>query len=113
MKYSNNNYPKNPSPNKIVKSGLTVFAAVTLSLSVSVQAIVPEPAAKQSKPIAITGVTAHIGNGEVITDATIAFDKGIISFIGKNNAFVNAEKHDTLPMTGKHVYPVFILPNTQ
>ena len=113
MKYSNNNYPKNPSPNKLVKSGLTVFAAVTLSLSVSVQAIVPEPAAKQSKPIAITGVTAHIGNGEVITDATIAFDKGIISFIGKNNAFVNAEKHDTLPMTGKHVYPGFILPNTQ
>ena len=113
MKYSNNTYPNKLSPKNLVKSALTVFAAASLSLSVSVQAIVPTPAEKQSKPIAITGVTAHIGDGKVITDATIAFDEGVISFVGKNNALANPEKYESLSMNGKHIYPGFILPNTQ
>ncbi len=43
-------------------------------------AIVPIPAPKQTKPIAITEVTAHVGNGEVIENAVITFDEGKITF---------------------------------
>src|SRR5690606_14604217 len=56
----------------------------------------------------ITGVTAHIGNGNVIQNATIVFENGKITAIGTNAApigrIINAQ--------GKHVYPGFIAANS-
>ncbi|HEV7381760.1 MAG TPA: amidohydrolase, partial [Dyadobacter sp.] len=39
----------------------------------------PAPAKPQAKPIVLTGATIHTGNGQVIENGVIAFDKGIIT----------------------------------
>lgn len=66
------------------------------------------PAAKQTETISITGVTAHIGNGNVVENATIIFENGIITEIGAN---VSA-KGTVINANGKHVYPGFIVVNS-
>lgn len=66
------------------------------------------PAAKQTEPISITGITAHVGNGAVIENATIVFENGIITAIGTN---VSA-KGTVINANGKHVYPGFIVVNS-
>ncbi len=66
------------------------------------------PASAQSEAISITGVTAHIGNGTVLQNATLVFEDGKITAIGTNatpkGRIINAQ--------GKHVYPGFIAANS-
>lgn len=66
------------------------------------------PAGKQTETISITGVTAHIGNGTVINNATIVFENGVITEIGAN---ITA-KGNVINAEGKHVYPGFITVNS-
>lgn len=74
----------------------------------------PVPAPPQSKPIALTGGTAHIGNGQVIENALITFDKGkITNVVNAATAKMDLAGYDVITITGKHVYPGFILPNSQ
>lgn len=65
------------------------------------------PAPVQSEIISITGITAHIGNGNVIENATIVFENGKITEIGTGisakGKIINAE--------GQHAYPGFITVN--
>ncbi len=73
------------------------------------------PAADQSQAIAIIGATAHIGNGKVIQNSIITFDKGKITNIG-DAATVRIDKNQfgkIIEASGKHVYPGFIAPNSQ
>ncbi len=74
---------------------------------------VPAPGAPQSQPILLTGGTVHVGNGEVIENAAVAFDKGKITWVGKASE-VNQDtvSYEVIEVEGKHVYPGFILPNT-
>jgi imidazolonepropionase-like amidohydrolase len=65
------------------------------------------PAPKQSKPIAITGATVHIGNGQVLTNATVVMVDGKITAVG-NNVTIPAGA-ETINAEGKHVYPGLIL----
>lgn len=69
------------------------------------------PAAKQSKTIAITGATIHVGNGSVIENGTIVFSNGKILSVLANG---QAPQNDALVIkaNGKHVYPGFIAPTT-
>ena len=68
------------------------------------------PALKQTQPIAIINATIHVGNGEVINNATILINDGKIAAVGSNvNYTMNAKVIDA---KGKHVYPGFILSNT-
>jgi len=66
------------------------------------------PADPQSETISITGVTAHIGNGTVLQNATLVFENGKITAIGANvspkGRIINAQD--------KHVYPGFIAANS-
>jgi imidazolonepropionase-like amidohydrolase len=71
--------------------------------------ILPAPA--QSKPVIITGATIHIGNGKVINNGYIAFDKGKITTIGEGAA-PNTAGAEVIDATGKQVYPGFICPIT-
>jgi imidazolonepropionase-like amidohydrolase len=84
---------------------LTIAFLLTFSLSVYAQ---QTPAKAQSEAITITGVTAHIGNGSVIQNATLVFEDGKITAIGANatpkGRIINAQ--------GKHVYPGFIAANS-
>ena len=69
------------------------------------------PAAKQTKAIAITGATVHIGNGSVIENGTIVFSGGKILSVGASG---QAPQDDAIVInaSGKHIYPGFIAPIT-
>ena len=68
------------------------------------------PAKAQSKAIVITGATIHIGNGQVIQNGYIAFDKGKITAVGSGAA--PASGATVIDATGKQIYPGFIAPIT-
>lgn len=68
------------------------------------------PAPKQSQPIAITNATIHVGNGQVLNNASVLIVDGKITAVGGNinipqgTQVVNAQ--------GKQVYPGLILPSS-
>lgn len=66
------------------------------------------PARTQTETISITGVTAHVGNGTVIQNATIIFESGKIKAIGTNLT----PEGKVINASGKHLYPGFIGMNT-
>nr|WP_294949997.1 amidohydrolase family protein [uncultured Mucilaginibacter sp.] len=68
------------------------------------------PAKAQSKPVMITGATIHVGNGQVINNGYIAFDKGKITAIGEGAG--PATGYEVVNATGKQIYPGFIAPMT-
>ncbi len=75
--------------------------------------VVPSPAKAQSQPILLTGATAHLGNGQVIENAAVAFDQGKLTYVGASSAMqIDASKYQNVDISGKHVYPGLILLNT-
>jgi imidazolonepropionase-like amidohydrolase len=72
----------------------------------------PAPAVPQSKPILLTGATIHIGNGQVIQDGDIAFEKGIISQVGPTGSVAAAAGAEVIDVRGKHIFPGIISLNT-
>jgi len=71
------------------------------------------PAKAQDKKIAIMGAKLHIGNGQVIENGYLMFEKGKITGVGD----ATVAKFDLTGVTvitanGKHVYPGFIAPVT-
>ncbi len=93
----------------LIKNITLLLLATTLAL----QAQTPVPAPPQSKPIALTGATAHLGNGQVIENAVIGFDKGKITIVAPASSNPNLSWYEVIHVSGKHVYPGFILPNSQ
>ena len=90
------------------KTLLSIWGLLLCTILAHGQAnILPAPA--QTKPIIITGATIHVGNGQVINNGYIAFDKGKITAIGKG-APANSNGADIVDATGKQVYPGFICP---
>ena len=90
--------------------------SLTLALATITSAAlaqVPAPASPQSKPVLITGATLHVGNGTVVPNATVAFDKGRLTYAGPASGFT-ADKvgYETIDATGQQLYPGLILPNT-
>jgi len=67
------------------------------------------PAPAQSKTISIVGATAHIGNGSTIENATLVFENGLITQIGKSSDIT--AQGEIIDAKNKHVYPGFILGN--
>ncbi len=70
------------------------------------------PALPQSKSILIVGVTAHIGNGEIIENAAVGFDNGKITFVGTQGDADQSSFAKIINADGQHVYPGFIIGNT-
>jgi imidazolonepropionase-like amidohydrolase len=67
------------------------------------------PAPKQTKNIAITGATIHVGNGSVIQNGTIVFSGGkILSVTAGGQA--PQDGTTVINAAGKHIYPGFIAP---
>jgi imidazolonepropionase-like amidohydrolase len=68
------------------------------------------PVGPQQGTTAITHATVHVGNGTVLNDATIVFEKGKITAVGTG---ITAPANATLvDATGKQVYPGLILSNS-
>jgi imidazolonepropionase-like amidohydrolase len=93
-----------------MKKTLTlVFFCNVLIISLLAQ---PTPAENQKESVLITNVKAHLGNGKVIENAAIGFEKGKITVVA-DGATVDASKFKkTISAKGKHVYPGLIAPNT-
>jgi len=72
------------------------------------------PAPPQSENILITGATAHLGNGTVIKNSAIAFEKGKLTIVADATTIrIDPTNYKTIDASGKHIYPGFIAPNTQ
>ena len=91
---------------------VNVIAIFSISFSSVTHPIVPVPAADQSEPIAITGAVIHIGNGMIVNDGIITFDRGLITAVGVAGSGINLVNHALIDVEGRHVYPGFVLPNS-
>lgn len=68
------------------------------------------PAPKQTGTTVITNATVHVGNGQVLENASVVITDGKIAAVGTNVTVpANATKVDA---KGKHVYPGLILPTS-
>ncbi len=68
------------------------------------------PAVAQQGITAITHATVHVGNGTVLNDATVVFEKGKITAVGAGLA--TPAGATLVDGTGKQVYPGLILSNS-
>ncbi|KHJ36603.1 imidazolonepropionase [Pedobacter glucosidilyticus] len=67
------------------------------------------PAKAQTQAIALVGATLHIGNGTVIENGIIVFDKGKIIAVGDGKTAL-PQNANVIQVSGKHIYPGFIAP---
>ncbi len=68
------------------------------------------PSNPQSQTIVISNAVIHIGNGQVINNASIEFSKGKITQVGTDITLASETK--MINARGKHVYPGLILSAT-
>jgi imidazolonepropionase-like amidohydrolase len=94
-----------------MKKIFLIFGGLLLSTILTYAQANISPAKPQSKPVVITGGTIHIGNGQVINNGYVAFDKGRITAIGEGAAPTTAGA-DVIDAAGQQVYPGFICPIT-
>ena len=85
-----------------------LILALILSASGAI-ALSPKPAPTQTEGVVYHNANIHVGNGKFLKGATIAFNEGKISRVGYFKMKWNPTDID---LKGKHVYPGFILPNT-
>lgn len=71
------------------------------------------PAGPQQNPVAITGGTVHIGNGQVIENGTVVFNNGKIVYAGASAKAPSLPNIQTIRVDGRQVYPGLIAPNSQ
>lgn len=91
---------------------LTLFLAAATAVSGFAQANI-SPAPAQSKLTYVLGAKLHLGNGTVIENGYLIFDKGKITGIGDATVVrLDMSKGELIQANGKHVYPGFIAPVT-
>ncbi len=74
---------------------------------------VPVPADPQADAILLRGGIAHLGNGEVIQNSLIAFDQGKLTLVANaTTAKIDVAGYKVVDISGKHVYPGFIMPDS-
>ncbi|MCF6352986.1 MAG: amidohydrolase family protein [Cyclobacteriaceae bacterium] len=77
------------------------------------KAQLPQPAVPQSNAILLKGGIAHLGNGKMIQNSLIGFDEGKITLVGDaTRSKIDVAGYTVVDITGQHVYPGFILPNS-
>ncbi|MCU0446329.1 MAG: amidohydrolase family protein [Microscillaceae bacterium] len=64
------------------------------------------PAKDQTQPIVLSNATIHVGNGQVLNNASIRIEKGNIVAVGEN---VDKSGAEEINLAGKHIYPGLIL----
>lgn len=74
---------------------------------------VPTPGDVQKQAVLLKGATAHLGNGQVIENAYVAFADGKITVVESNVLNDDFQNHQVVDVTGKHIYPGFIAMNSQ
>ena len=89
-----------------------ILNILTIGLVSVLFAQAPRPADLQSSPLMITNVTIHVGNGEIIENGYVTFDKGKLTYVGKEQPS-DAVNYAKVDGEGKHVYPGLIMPATR
>ncbi|MCB2408232.1 amidohydrolase family protein [Hymenobacter lucidus] len=90
-----------------------ILLSLGLLTTTPLLAQVPTPAPAQSKPVLLVGGTLHVGNGTVVPDAAVAFDKGRITYAGAQAGFSQDKAaYEVVDVKGQEIYPGLILPNT-
>ncbi|PJJ59273.1 amidohydrolase family protein [Hymenobacter chitinivorans] len=90
-----------------------LLVSLTLLTATPLLAQVPAPTPAQSKPVLLVGGTLHVGNGTVVPDAAVAFDKGRITYAGAQSGFSQDKSaYEVVDVKGQEIYPGLILPNT-
>lgn len=89
-----------------MKRILFYICFILLSIKSSGQETV-YPAPLQKETVVITNATIHTGNGQVLTNASVAFSNGKITQVG--TGITPAAGARVINATGKHVYPGLIL----
>lgn len=89
----------------------TIFFSLLLIMGTLLNAQ-QTPADPQAQSILIVGATAHIGNGQIIENSAVGFDKGKITFVGTLSQANESNFSKKIDATGKHIYPGFIAGNT-
>lgn len=74
---------------------------------------VPVPVKPQEKPLLLVGATAHLGNGDIIENSAIGFDEGKLTIIGSAAEAGRPSGYEIIDVSGKEIYPGFILPNSE
>lgn len=85
----------------------TVTSIVCLSFLIAKGQPTVYPAPQQTRPVAITGATVHIGNGQVINNATVVMTSGKITAVGADVSVPSGAQ--VIDAKGKQVYPSLIL----
>lgn len=95
--------------NKYISTAIALFASISLTYG---QANI-SPAKPQSQKTVVMGAIIHTGDGKVIDNGYLIFDKGKIIGIG-DATVVKLALTDAKVITanGKHIYPGFISPIT-
>lgn len=96
-----------------MKKIISYSIALILLTAHCVQSQTPVPAKPQDKKIVLSGGVAHLGNGTVIQNSVIGFDKGKLTIVADAATNPSISGYEEVKITGKHVYPGFILPNSQ
>ncbi|GAB1462096.1 amidohydrolase family protein [Pedobacter sp.] len=92
------------------KKILTLFLALAASASAFAQANI-SPAKAQAKKVILLGGVVHTGNGQVINNGYVVFEKGKITGVGDATTVKFASNDgELINVNGKHVYPGFIAP---
>jgi imidazolonepropionase-like amidohydrolase len=95
--------------NKYISTAIALFASVNLTYA---QATI-SPAKAQSQRIVVMGGIIHTGDGKVIDNGYLIFDKGKITGIGDATVVkLNLTDAKVITANGKHIYPGFIAPTT-
>lgn len=90
---------------------LTLFATFATTVCFGQANI--SPAKPQTKKIIILGGMVHVGNGQVIENGYVVFEKGKITGVGDaTTAKLSDAGAQVINATGKHIYPGFISPVT-
>lgn len=89
-----------------MKKMITFLLAIASLAAFAQENVYPAP--KQSRPVAVTGATVHVGNGQVIENATLVMTEGKITAVGSNVTIPAGA--EVINAVGKHVYPGLILP---
>lgn len=87
---------------------ITIIALLFTMMAVS--AIRPKPAATQSEAKTLSHATIHTGTGEVLENAMLVFQEGTIHYVGPQDD--SQVLGDVVDLQGAHIYPGFILSNT-
>jgi imidazolonepropionase-like amidohydrolase len=90
------------------------ISLLTLLVAAKIAAQPPVVAKPQAKPVALVGGMAHLGNGQVIGNAVITFENGKITEVAEaGNAKPDPARYEVIDVSGKHIYPGLIAPNSR